>query len=427
MPDHPSILAFACAPEWMQATAPAEGGTPALPRFSMIAYTGGPMVLAGWRHPVVVDLAGLAIPSPRRPIRLGHDATHGVGHTEAVSVEDGKLVARGVVSRDTSAAREVVVSSKNGFPWQASIGASVVEHEFIRDGASAIVNGREVQGPVNVVRRAVLGEISFVDLGADGQTSAMVAAGDVRPAAGDQAHINPSLPPQGASMPTAPLEAATEDRPSQADSRKSDEAVSALRAAAAAETERIAAVRALAKDQPEIATKAIREGWTKERTELEVLRASRPQAPAAHMRGDEGLTGMVLEAACLLAAKHPEAEKAYDEKTLDAAARRFRGGIGLQELVLEAAWANGYTGRSFREAREVLRAAFASGSVAAGWSTIDLGGILSNGRHRRPAHPRRPPRCGPTHRRLRPAARPRPGPPGRHPALLGCGQRPRHQ
>ena len=27
-------------------------------RFSMVAYTGGPMVLHGWRYPVVVDLNG---------------------------------------------------------------------------------------------------------------------------------------------------------------------------------------------------------------------------------------------------------------------------------------------------------------------------------------------------------------------------------
>ena len=148
-PEIPTLFAFACSPEWVEASAAPEGDKPALPRFAMVAYTGGPMQLVGWRHPVVVDLAGLQIPSPRRPIRLGHDATHGVGHTESVSVEDGKLVARGVVSRDTAAAREVVVSSKNGFPWQASIGASVIEHEFVREGASVIVNGREVHGPVH--------------------------------------------------------------------------------------------------------------------------------------------------------------------------------------------------------------------------------------------------------------------------------------
>ena len=90
----------------------------------MVAYTGGPMRIAGWRYPVIVDLAGLAIPSQNRPIRFGHDMQSGVGHTDAIRVEDGKLMAAGVVSRDTAAAKEIVVSARNGFPWQASIGAA---------------------------------------------------------------------------------------------------------------------------------------------------------------------------------------------------------------------------------------------------------------------------------------------------------------
>jgi hypothetical protein len=147
-----------------------------LPRFRMVAYTGGPMRVAGWRHPVILDLAGLAIPSQARPIRFGHDPLSGVGHTNVIRVEQGQLVATGIVSRDTTAAREVVVSSKNGFPWQASVGAGVEEFEFVKEGQQAMVNGRQQSGPLNVVRKSTLGEISFVDLGADGATSASVAA-----------------------------------------------------------------------------------------------------------------------------------------------------------------------------------------------------------------------------------------------------------
>src|SRR5690606_28761429 len=117
------------------------------------------------------------IPSPSRPIRFGHDAAAGVGHTDTVAVEDGRLVATGTISRDTSAAREVVASARNGFPWQASVGASVEAFEFLRESQTATVNGREVVGPLNIVRKSTLGEISFVDLGADGSTSATIAAG----------------------------------------------------------------------------------------------------------------------------------------------------------------------------------------------------------------------------------------------------------
>ena len=151
-------------------------GKPKLPRFSMAAYTGGPMRIAGWRYPVIVDLAGLSIPSHSRPIRFCHDMASGVGHTDAIKIEGGKLLATGLVSRDTAAAKEVVASARNGFPWQASITAAIEEFEFVKDNQRVTVNGREYSGPVNVVRKATLGEISFVDLGAEGQTFARVAA-----------------------------------------------------------------------------------------------------------------------------------------------------------------------------------------------------------------------------------------------------------
>jgi len=66
---------------------------PASPRFSMVAYTGEAMRVDGWRHPVVVDLEGLGVPSQRRPIRFAHSAYQGVGHTDRIAVEDGRLVA----------------------------------------------------------------------------------------------------------------------------------------------------------------------------------------------------------------------------------------------------------------------------------------------------------------------------------------------
>jgi hypothetical protein len=124
-PDGPALPAQVnlAATAVLDLDAGAEGAS-LLPRFRMVAYTGGPMRVAGWRHPVVIDLAGLAIPAQSRPIRFGHDPLSGVGHTDSIRVDQGMLIATGVVSRDTPAAREVVVSSKNGFPWQASVSAA---------------------------------------------------------------------------------------------------------------------------------------------------------------------------------------------------------------------------------------------------------------------------------------------------------------
>ena len=369
----------------IEAAADGAGGKPALPRFTMVAYTGGPMRIAGWRYPVVVDLAGLAIPSQSRPIRFGHDAASGIGHTDSIRVTDGQLVAGGVVSRDTAEAREVVVSAKNGFPWQASIGAAVEEFEFVKENQAVTVNGRPFAGPLNVVRRATLGEISFVDLGADAGTSASVAAAakETKAMDGTKTDVTDTTTGQETQPPAGEIQAqATPAAPGSIAAAGADGAlvldpVADMRAKAAAEEERIGAVRKVCgSGHADIAAKAIREGWDVTRTELEVLRADRPKAPAAHVP-DSTMTGTVLEAACVLTAKLAGAEKAYEEKALDAASKRFRGGIGLQELLLEAAWANGFTGRNFRDSREVLRFAFGK-DIQAGFSTIDIGGILSN-------------------------------------------------
>ncbi len=359
----------------------ATDGKPRLPRFSMVAYTGGPMRVAGWRYPVVVDLAGLSIPSQSRPIRFGHDMQSGVGHTDAIRIEDGQLVAAGVVSRNTVAAKEVVASARNGFPWQASMGAGVEEFEFVKENQQVTVNGREFSGPVNVIRRATLGEISFVDLGADGRTSASVAAG-----ASDFSQEHSTMDeitntqPENATQAVESVEATVQAAATVKDIEgQPDKTTAEIRATALAETNRITAVRKVCAGKfPQIEANAIRDGWDATRTELEVLRESRPKAPAIHAHDNNNtVSGALLEAACMVTAKLDGVENLFDEPTLETAHKRFRGGITLQELLLEAAWANGYTGRNFREARNVLRFAFHP-ELEAGFSTVDIGGILSN-------------------------------------------------
>ena len=337
-------------------------GEAKLPRFSMVAYTGGQMRIAGWRYPVIVDLSGLSIPSQSRPIRFGHDMASGVGHTDSIAVAEGKLVAAGVVSRDTAAAKEIVASARNGFPWQASLGAAVDQFEFVKEDQSVHVNGREFKGPVNVVRKATLGEISFVDLGADGNTTVSVAAAAKEKEIMTDTQITQE---QTKVQAAAQADVAAKETAATAD------AVPDIRAKALAETKRIESIRKVcATRHADIEAKAIEEGWDEGRTELEVLRAERPKAPDSHIRGNPAVDSDVLAAAVCLAGGLKPAESRFDDRTLEAAGRRFRSGIGLQELILEAAWANGYAGRSFRSDME--------GALRAAFSTLGLPGILSN-------------------------------------------------
>ena len=223
-------------------------------------------------------------------------------------------------------------------------------------------NGRSLTGPLNVVRRSTLGEVSFVDLGADGATSVSVAAQSG--AGADGLAVAGQSP--GPVVPSA----------SGADELLAAE-LQRVREGVAAEMARHESIRRICGGQhAQLEAQAIRDGWNEQRTELEVLRATRPTAPAIH-RVDHTVSGELLEAACYLSAGLSTPQAHIPEQALDAADRRYRGGLGLQELFLEAAWANGYSGRNFRDARAIMRHAFGHG-VEAAYSTIDIGSILSN-------------------------------------------------
>ena len=387
-----------------------------MPRFRMVAYTGGTMRIAGFPHPVVVDLEGLAIERQDIPVRLDHNPRQGVGHTQRVAVENGQVVAEGLVSRNTSWARDVAKSGSNGFPWQASIGAAVVDAEFVPNGQTVTVNGRTFDGPVHVVRQAVLKEISFVDSGADTATSARIAARHGSPQAApahaqdtqnkeqtvmednastmqdaeqaqgqveDQAATDhrqssgqaPNSQPDGQdgnqAAQTPEAQSQTPQTPATPNtvnaSASEDDPVADVRRRMVAETRRVEAIRKVcAGKHPDIEAKAIEEGWDETRTELHVLRASRPQVPAVSTQ-PRNTSPQVFEAVALMASGLPNSriEATYAEPVLEAA-DKLRG-VGIQEFCELAS--GQHLPRFRRDATGWLQAAF---------STTSLPGILSN-------------------------------------------------
>jgi phage major head subunit gpT-like protein len=399
--------------------APVEGDGKGLRKFHMAAYNGGVYRFPWSTSPVVLDLTGLQVTDKARPILKDHDTAQVVGHSTAITNDAKTLAVDGVVSGTGPAAAEVVANSDNGFPWQASIGADILAIEEIAAGAEATINGQTFNGPLCVVRSSRLSEVSFVALGNDDSThAAMTAAAPPSPvqeskimnfadwlkslgldpatltpeataelqkafdAMGDADEAEASKAadaPEKAKAARAALALAFKaaHKPATAKPAQADH-LQAQREKAAADVERVAALQAIAAAHPKILAQAIREGWTSEKAELEVLRASRAQAPAIHSGSVSGVTDQILQAAVCLSGRHSDAESLFDEKTLEAAAKKFRRGLGLQELLLEAAWSNGYTGRSFRQDMAgVLRAAF-SLQASGQFSTVDMGGILSS-------------------------------------------------
>lgn len=387
-----------------------EGAEDKPKRFRLTAYTGGIMQLAGWFSPVVIDLAGLKLPPGPIAILKNHDLNQIVGHADETEVTRQRLKLSGVISGAGEAAREVVESSRNGFPWRASVGARVRSMEYVREGTVAKANGKTFQGPVNIVRKSELAEASFVPVAADAATAAEVAAlarnseggkamtfeewlkakgfedvseeqketlkatyeAEMKAAGGadEDAEEQPAgdqATTVAASGEAKPIAEAGKPKTAvvQLDATK---AVQDLRAAAGVEVGRIGAIHKLCSNHPEIEAKAVAEGWSQEKAELEVLRASRPTPPAI-VTGGKPLTPLVLEAAIRLGGVEPSEriEKAYDEKILEAA-DAFRH-MGLKELIAMCSLMDGQeVPRPGSSPERWLQAAF---------STTSLPGILS--------------------------------------------------
>jgi hypothetical protein len=383
-------------------------------RFSMTAYTGGAMTLAGWPHPVVVDLAGLRVSAKSRPILKDHNRSLIVGHTDSIGVRDARLQVAGVISGAGPVAREIVESSLNGFPWQASLGAVAAAGsvEYVPKGRKAQANGREFEGPVQIVRQSSLGEVSFVALGADDDTTAQIAASAKETntmnfeqwleakgfAAADltdsqRASLQAMYDAESGSPPDEGDEPTTQPEDDGGD------IVARIRADAAAEATRIAAIRRLCAagngKHADLEAKAIAEGWDATKTELEVLRAERPSLTSGGVRrdGDAGASARAIEAALCLSAGIPEAEvgKWYDQRTMNAAVGGRLRGAGVHTAFAYAIEAAGGSARSShvdndfiltaleadRQLRAQERSIRASGG-GGGFSTISLAGILSN-------------------------------------------------
>ena len=420
----PKTFAICGESEPMELVAAGEGAAPNSPKkFSMVAYTGAAMQV-GYGYPVVVDLAGGDPPRQATPIFRNHDPDRIVGHTNTVEVTPQRIKVSGVMSGDPEQVDPIVASAGRGFPWQASIGAKVGKLEFIESGQKVKVNGRNFDGPVYVARQWTLGEISFVPIGADTSTSASVAASQQVGVAPMDENLAKRLKADGFDPTVLSAEAIAnmkamyamkdaakepspapkpEAVPTAADVRAAGDAMLAESAATmlanyrsniVAEQLRVDAVARTCKkyDNPRfddgttVEAKAIASGWDEQKTHLECLLIARgtgaPNFIMASQKRDVTKPD-VLECALAQSRGLPNIEKHYKPETLEAANRHFRH-IGVQQLFLTAASANGYqAGPGERinngNIREVLRAAFGGGHIqASGFSTVSLSGILGN-------------------------------------------------
>ena len=322
----------------------ADGEAAAGPKkFRIVAYTGAPIRQAWSREPVVIDLAGMTLPSTI-PIVMGHDYALGsiLGQGRP-SVQGGELIVEGEILADNETARQVLALGAAGYQWQASVGADVGRHLRFGEDQVTTANGQTLTGPVRVVRASTLRETSFVTIGADRSTAVSIAAEEV--AEESTMADNATTQPADEVVETPAVEAAATDAvvPEKVED-KSEQLVAAINAL----TQKV-------------------ENMEK----LNAARDERAAPPAVHIAEPVVPSAKVIEASFALQGGLPNAEKHYDEKTLEAA-HKARRELSLGEVVLQAAVANGYDG-SRRINASTLRPI-----LAAAWATHSISGILSS-------------------------------------------------
>lgn len=393
-------------------------------RFNILAYSGGKLPVEGFPAPVVVDLTGLEIPG-NIPILIDHtqsvEATLGI--TDAITNDGRSLVMAGAVTGVSPLAKQVVTQADGGHTWQASIGTMVTDSVMVEAGQSVEVNGQVQSGPFVLARKSVLRETSVLPMGADSSTLVNLAARAALSLKGaatlptieewlkskgiDAAALTPDemaafqlaydalQAPAATATATAPAPAAPVAPVAAAGARLDmqahhiDQFKKKLDEVAMETAQRHADLHRVAGKHPQILQAALKGGWSVDKAENEVLKAeisrTRPTSFTSAQSAPENLP-RVLEAAVCLTRNLKGTEKQFDDQILQAAHHTFKRGIGLQQLLLQAAAANGrycQPGESITTGnmRDVLRAAFPQEQylqASGGFSTVGLSGILGN-------------------------------------------------
>ena len=334
-----------------------EEGKPAkLPRVEIEAYNGGVMNVGYW-GPVAIDLAGLQA-EQETAILIGHEnkVRSVFGQTESVANDGKRLVASGDVMGENEDAKEAVNLGKKGFKLKASVGLDPLQLSDVEAGTEVELNGQTLQGPFTLISQSKLTEISIVPLGADGSTSARIAAKQGAVAPNTKGVHKMKLDANGKPVEGEDVQPTAEQ----------------IRAGAVAEQLRIDKVREVAKDHPEIMATAIDKGHSPEQVERDVLKAElaaekarnqRPTPPAILGGGHVDATPEILAAAVSMRAGLRNPEKAFGAETCTKASDlRINS---LTDLVRVAcALAGKSLDYSRHQTREFLQAAFSTRDIA---------------------------------------------------------------
>ena len=381
----------------------AAGG--AKPKVMGLAYSGGKMNLPGWKHPVVVDLAGLELPESVPLLANHQNKTASRVGMVAAQVKDNALEIDGQIISESDDAQDIVAQSKAGADWQLSIGADVINAELVK--SSREVNGQSFNGPFYHVKQSVLREISVIPVGADSKTNMKVTASfnlEPKNIKGEAAAMANEAPKKESKKekvkPETTLEKESETKENKANSTPKEEkkiekepeketkaeaaatpptiqaqAQDAAQQAVKAERDRVGKIQSICDgDFPEIEREAISAGWTPETVTSKVLATIRAERPSADVHisvkskpeGD-GMRKTLEAAMCLRVGVDTDSlEKSIGAQAVEAGMSEMD--MPLRQLIIECMRLDGIpASRGFDN--DTIRAAF---------SSVSLPGILSN-------------------------------------------------
>lgn len=138
-------------------------------RFELAAHSGN--VLEAWFGDWIIELRGMRF-EEKIPVLLEHKYEKPVGVCDSVRFDDEKGLMMSGYFCDTEEAKKILSLLEQGFPYQASVGIYPDEVFFLQEKAKAEVNGKTVEGPIDIWKKSYVREVSFTALGWDANTSA---------------------------------------------------------------------------------------------------------------------------------------------------------------------------------------------------------------------------------------------------------------
>lgn len=386
------------------------------PSINIVAYTGGALELDGFDYPIVIDLASTKV-APRVPVLWNHNRDIVLGHIEWLNILANTVPGIAVLSGTGEKAIEVRSMMESGYKFNVSAGTESDNLEFVKEGETRNINGQKWTGPFYHAMDNTIREVSILAIGADENAYAALLAASFKgtnPMTYEQwvaslgldlnamsdvektlsRKIYDNMMAAAAKQTPIPATTTTTDSNGTGSTIVATAPNFATLVAAAAndfrtqlgiERERVDKINILATTyhnpmmvvngvSTNIASTAIRDNWDTNKTELEMMRSARPtNINAGGRNGSNGDNPrdrfVILAAALAIAGKRKDIEKLFTPDQLQAAHSEYKGRIGLQQLLLEAAYINGYTGRPNVKGnlKAILQAAF---------STIDIADVL---------------------------------------------------